>query len=385
MNQRILFLQDYDPTKLGGLEINTQNLIETLKKMGSEAFLAYPSEFAERKLNNHHLPVGSYGKLLELLDSFKVIIITASRSLRPFFMAAAEYLIDQEKTFSLSFHTTNSWLPFSQRLLTLPSWEKDYLSTRFRKIVQSKYSILVANSKTTAADLMQNDLKGCNKKVSVIYLAPNWEIPPRRLNPGDFNEITFLSVGGDRSWPKGTWLLIEAFALLLGDEYLDQASRTKLKLKLVMFPEEIPNNLALAKGLGLDGKVDFLERVPNQEIFKLLAESYCFICPSLTESLGLVMIEALGMGVPVIATNFEGMTEVLEGGKLGLLFERGNAFDLKEKMKMILERSTYQKFTDPKIVTYVRGKYNLENQARQLVGLITDKRIIAVPSRASPD
>lgn len=55
------------------------------------------------------------------------------------------------------------------------------------------------------------------------------------------------------------------------------------------------------------------------------------------EGFGLVVVEAMGMGVPVIGTNAMGIKNVIEDGKSGLLFEEGNAQNLAEKIKLVLE------------------------------------------------
>ena len=55
------------------------------------------------------------------------------------------------------------------------------------------------------------------------------------------------------------------------------------------------------------------------------------------EGFGLVLVEAMGMGVPVIGTNAMGIKNVIEDGTSGLLFEEGNARDLADKIQLVLE------------------------------------------------
>lgn len=56
-----------------------------------------------------------------------------------------------------------------------------------------------------------------------------------------------------------------------------------------------------------------------------LAEAYAsadaFVFPSTTETLGLVVLEALASGLPVVAASSPAMREVLEDGQIGLLFD----------------------------------------------------------------
>jgi len=73
----------------------------------------------------------------------------------------------------------------------------------------------------------------------------------------------------------------------------------------------------LAARLGVSQFVSFLG---NQEfIEELLPVADLFLLPSLHESFGLVALEAMSAGVPVIATNEGGPREVIEDGVTGFL------------------------------------------------------------------
>ena len=55
------------------------------------------------------------------------------------------------------------------------------------------------------------------------------------------------------------------------------------------------------------------------------------------EGFGLVLVEAMGMGVPVVGTNAMGIKNTVEDGVSGLLFEDKNTEDLAKKVRLILE------------------------------------------------
>jgi glycosyltransferase involved in cell wall biosynthesis len=74
---------------------------------------------------------------------------------------------------------------------------------------------------------------------------------------------------------------------------------------------------ALTAKLGLDAQVDFPGWVSPPE--SLLGELDLFVCSSRTESFGLVVIEAMAAGAPVVATDIEGPRILLAEGRYGRL------------------------------------------------------------------
>lgn len=71
-----------------------------------------------------------------------------------------------------------------------------------------------------------------------------------------------------------------------------------------------------------------------------LAEAYAsadgFVFPSTTETLGLVLFEAMASGLPIMAASSEPTKEVLEHGQAGLIFESGDEESLVNTMKDLL-------------------------------------------------
>ncbi len=110
---------------------------------------------------------------------------------------------------------------------------------------------------------------------------------------------------------KGVDLLLQAFALL----------RTDGRPRLVIAgdgPERLALE-ALAVRLGIAGEVDFVGAATRQQVSDLLAPALLFCLPSRHEAFGIVLLEALSFGLPVVATAVGGVPEVLEGGALGYL------------------------------------------------------------------
>lgn len=80
----------------------------------------------------------------------------------------------------------------------------------------------------------------------------------------------------------------------------------------------------IAKGLGIEDRVDFLGRVDPSELAELYSSCELFILPSAQEGFGLVFIEAMAAGKPIIAARAGAAPEVVEDGQTGLLVEYGD-------------------------------------------------------------
>jgi glycosyltransferase involved in cell wall biosynthesis len=87
--------------------------------------------------------------------------------------------------------------------------------------------------------------------------------------------------------------------------------------------------------LGLSGKVHFLGRV--EDVWPLLAETDVFALPSLSEPLGIAVMEAMAAGVPVVASAVGGVLEIVKDGVSGRLVPPNDAATLASSLIGLLE------------------------------------------------
>lgn len=99
-----------------------------------------------------------------------------------------------------------------------------------------------------------------------------------------------------------------------------------LKLKIVGDGPLAPRIKQVAQG---NSNIEWLGSKSTREVYALMRNATCLIFPSeWYETFGLVVIEALAHGTPVIASRIGGVSEIVEHAKTGLLFMPGDQHDL---------------------------------------------------------
>lgn len=137
---------------------------------------------------------------------------------------------------------------------------------------------------------------------------------------------TVLGIGR-LSRQKGFPFLIRAFADL-GAQFDDT------RLVIVGDGEEKDALQSLVRELQLDDRV--LMTGFRSDVPKLMAEADIFVLSSLWEGMPNVVLQAMQAGLPVIATQVEGISELLEDRRSGRVVKPGSAKELREAIQEML-------------------------------------------------
>ncbi|MCX7999899.1 MAG: glycosyltransferase family 4 protein [Leptospiraceae bacterium] len=78
-------------------------------------------------------------------------------------------------------------------------------------------------------------------------------------------------------------------------------------------------------------------QIPRNELNELYRCAEIFVFPTLEEPFGLVLLEAMSFGLPVIASNVYAIPEIVEDGKTGFLIPAGSSEELFKKVSCLID------------------------------------------------
>jgi glycosyltransferase involved in cell wall biosynthesis len=162
---------------------------------------------------------------------------------------------------------------------------------------------------------------------------------------------------------KGQDLLLKAFARLRNrDAELWLYGTTGLSAH-----KYVHDLKRFAEEQGLSGRVFFPG--PTADVFKVFAGAAVVVHTSWTESFGMVLVEAMSCGVPVIAHDLEGMREVVADGVSGYLIEPGDLDALAERLDELLENPDLRNRLGAAGYALVRERFDMTTRAAEYLDL----------------
>ena len=318
----------------------------------------------------HRMPVGPYefvftgsqrGKLRFGVTALRAarkrakLIVAAHPNLAP--VAEALRLFAPEAKVLVSTHGMEGWEP-------LPSWRRRALS---------RANLVLAPSQDTAHHVqMQQEVPQERIRVLPWALDPQFEdlLRARALltPPVDFPEgRVILTVGrwqADERY-KGMDTLITALPRLL-TEWPD------LQVVAVGEGDDQAWLEGIAEGRGVRRHVHFLSGLSYPEIAACYAACEVFALPSRGEGFGLVYLEAMACGKPVIGGAHGGAPEVVEDGKTGYLVQHGDVSQLATSLETLLSDATLAREMGARGRERVQREFTFSRFAESLKKILRD-------------
>lgn len=172
---------------------------------------------------------------------------------------------------------------------------------------------------------------------------------------------------------KRVVLFVGRLVEIKGVTYLIEAMR-QLDAKLIIVGSGPLEKQLKKQAKDMGDKVQFLGSRTHEELRTIYASADVFVAPSITtedgakEGFGLVIIEAMSSGLPVIGSDSGGISEIVVNGENGFLVEEKNVHDLRSKIRYLLENpSIYQKLKEGAIKTSQKYDYGFIAQRYQKI------------------
>lgn len=210
------------------------------------------------------------------------------------------------------------------------------LRSALRRLLAQAADACVTNS-TAGKDYLHNTLQ---VTADHIFVQP-YEVPTPHLllrthqvDPQSLQQLkrpTFLYVGQviER---KGIRFLLEAC------HHLQQQGFSNFTLLVGGEGPQRAELATLSQTYGLQDCVKWLGWVNYESLGYYFQESDVFVFPTLEDTWGMVVLEAMAFGKPVLCSKFAGASEMVQEGKNGYLFDPRNSDQLAELMQQFIDK-----------------------------------------------
>lgn len=125
----------------------------------------------------------------------------------------------------------------------------------------------------------------------------------------------------------------------------------------------------LSRELGISKQVEFLGQLPHQQVMSYMAACDIFSLPSWQEGFGIVYLEAMAHGVPVIGCQGEGIEDFVEDSVTGYLVKPRDLDDLVNVLDNLLENPQIRTQIGTNARKHVLENYTWEGNAQRTIQL----------------
>ena len=187
-----------------------------------------------------------------------------------------------------------------------------------------------------------------------MVVKPNFVAPDPGVGTGSGGYALFV---GRLSHEKGLGTLLDAWKRLKVSVPLKIVGEGPLADEVRQLSRDLP-------------QVEWLGRQPLPQVYRLMGEAMFLVFPSeWYETFGRVAVEAFAKGTPVIAANIGAISELVDSGRTGLLFQPGDSADLARQVEWMLANVEEGAKMRAAARREFEAKYTEEENYRQLIGI----------------
>ena len=268
-----------------------------------------------------------------------------------YFFSNLFYLISiiKEQNINIIFYHFRIYLPFILIIKILsPKIKVVYIAHSFFNDL-SNY-LIHANNYIAVSKIAEIDLTKFGKSnISLITHGINIRNNVTHKN----SEIKTIGYIGRFEKNKGIDVLLNAFKEL-------ELGHKRLTLKLIGEGSEENHIHSFLGKYNLHDNIVLVSPIFSEE--NLFEGIDLLVFPSTSiEGFGLIMLEAMNFGIPVIASDLIKQNSLIEDFKTGIYFKNGNAEELTAKLKLLIEDENLRQKISASAKEMIKVKFNLEN------------------------
>ena len=200
----------------------------------------------------------------------------------------------------------------------------------FKKVVRwvlNNSNIIVAQSSNTKKNTI--DIYHPNKDIKII---------PLPYEPIKFKKVTReqLNLDKDKIYLISVGRLVKRKGFDFLIKSLAELNNKKVHVLIIGDGPEKDNLIRLSKKLNIENKVHLLGYQTEEKKFQYLSNSDIYVLSSIHEGFGVVLQEAMQVGLPIISTDEGGQVDLVQEDKNGFLVKYQNTKELKEKINILI-------------------------------------------------
>jgi glycosyltransferase involved in cell wall biosynthesis len=181
------------------------------------------------------------------------------------------------------------------------------------------------------------------------------------------DEKVILFVGRLIEW-KGVEYLLRSLPKVLG-------RYPRVKAMIVGTGPQRHRLIDLSVRLGIENRVVFVGNTPQTELPQFYSAADVFVLPSIvndrgeTEGLGVVLLEAMACGTPVVGSNVGGIPDIIKDEQTGLLAREKDPEDLASKILRVFDDQNLRQRMIEKGLAFVRMNFSWRSVADRFLNL----------------
>lgn len=335
---KLMITAPYFYPKVGGLENYAYNIAKGLKEKYNWEIVVVTSNHQGKKNREEEL----YGmKIYKLARWFRI----SNTPINPIWYFQIKNIIKKEKPDILNAHTP---VPFISDIIAVICCDIPFILTyhtgtmilkgrlfedfliriyesSILKVTLKKAKKIICTSDFVRFDFLKDY---ANKTVTVTPGVDLNRFKPKESDSK--NKILFVGGLNRAEKYKGLEYLLSAVSRI-------RKNIRDVKLTVVGDGDYIKNYKRLCKNLGIMQNVEFKGILIGRKLVEQYQKSNVSVQPSLSESFGIVLLEAMACKKPVIGSDIEGIPYIIENGKNGLIVPPKDIDALAEAIIKILK------------------------------------------------